>query len=127
MADLFLKRESEEDYACVFSICVTFFIKSTYHYLALNIQRIDQCYGETIPVVCNPGDMVQVKEAHYRQTQECRGGFHSNFCSKEEPSNPACVGNQTCIFNSPWIYISPECGYSNNFLISYKCVPSKFI
>ncbi len=89
-------------------------------------RTVDQCYGEPMPVVCNPGDMVQVTEAHYRQTPECRGGFHSNFCTREESSNPACVGNQTCIFNTPWIYLSQECGYSNNFLISYKCIPSMY-
>ena len=130
MCIFFLHSESEEDFASIFSTNATFSSNPPtcfYHYSALNVRRIDQCYGETIPVVCNPGDMVQVTEAHYRQTQECTGGFHSNFCSKKEPSNPACVGNQTCIFNTPWIYLSPECGYSNNFLISYKCVPSKFI
>ncbi len=88
-------------------------------------RTVDQCYGEPIPVACDPGFMVKVNSAYYRQTKNCRGGHHSNYCSKEEPSNPACVGNQTCIFTTPWLHLSSQCGYSNNFLISYQCIPSK--
>jgi hypothetical protein len=47
-------------------------------------------------------------------------------CSRDEPGNPACVGNRNCSFMTPWVYISAECGYSNQFRIVYQCVPGKF-
>ena len=46
-------------------------------------------------------------------------------CSREETGNPACVGNQNCTFMTPWVYISSDCGYSNQFRILYQCVPSE--
>ena len=90
-------------------------------------RTVDQCFGQTIPIQCDPGFMVQVTKVFYRQSQQCHGSFHSNFCTREEASNPACVGNETCVFTTPYIYLSPECGYSNNFLVTYKCIPGLFV
>ena len=92
-----------------------------------SVHSVEECYGEMIHAVCPPQYAIRVIKALYRQNSKCPGGFHSSFCSREEHSNPACVGNNTCHFNTPWLYISPECGYSNNFMLNYQCIPGKVI
>ena len=72
---------------------------------------------------CSHDYMVRVTHTFYGQLDTCQGNFHNNFCMREEPDNPACVGQQRCVFKVPWIYLSRECGYSNNFLIQYQCIP----
>ena len=91
------------------------------------LKTVDQCYGHQIPIICPKGTLVQIERAYYRQASYCPGDFHSNFCNKEETSNPACIGNQTCIFTTPWVYLSKECGYSNNFMVSYYCIPGELL
>ena len=91
------------------------------------VVTVDQCYSKAIPVRCDPGFMVRVLSAHHRQTEKCKAGFQDTGCVKEEKGNPACVGNTTCVFTTPWMYLSATCGYSNNFQIAYQCVPGKQI
>ncbi|CAH1798759.1 unnamed protein product [Owenia fusiformis] len=87
------------------------------------VNTLDQCYGKNIVARCQSGYMVSVKSAYYRQSKKCPGSFHSNFCMQEEAGNPACIGNKTCTFTTPWVYLSSSCGYSNSFVLKYLCIP----
>ena len=89
------------------------------------VHTVEQCYGKAMSLVCAPEYTVRVIVARYSQSERCSDGQYSNFCAKEEPGNPACVGNSTCSFTTPWVYLSPECGYSNSFEITYQCIPSE--
>ena len=101
-------------------------IQSLLTLLFEGVRTIDECYGQAMRAICPVGFMVRVTGAFYRQAITCPGSFHSNYCMREEPGNPACTGNQTCVFTSPWVHLSQECGYSNNFLLHYECIRSKF-
>ena len=92
------------------------------------MQTSEECYGHEVSLTCADDDeLVQIVHAYYRQAAYCRGDFHSVFCSREELSSPPCVGRQRCRFSAPWHYISRECGYSNAFMVAYKCVHRKYM
>ena len=99
----------------------------------LDVQTAEQCYGQELRLSCpaaklgdDTDQLLQITRAYYRQSAFCRGDFHSVFCARAEPHSPACVGERRCSFTAPWHYISRECGYSNAFMVAYKCVPREY-
>ena len=78
---------------------------------------------------------MRVVSATYLRSRDCVGGASdlpllgigneslTAGCSRDNVSRPPCIGNASCIFTAPWIYISAECGYSNYFSLRYQCVP----
>ena len=78
---------------------------------------------------------MRVVSATYLRSRDCVGGASDlpllgggndtliAACRRDDATGPQCVGNSSCIFTAPWIYISAECGYSNYFSLSYQCVP----
>lgn len=87
---------------------------------------VDQCYGKQISAVCAMGQLLRVVTATYRQTPDCSSSSYfesEKNCSREAPGDAPCTGNATCHFLSRWIYLSSQCGYSNNFIMKYQCIP----
>ncbi|XP_013383777.1 uncharacterized protein LOC106154087 [Lingula anatina] len=87
---------------------------------------MSQCYGEDMIIECKPGSMIRVITAFYRQSVHCPGGYHSIYCIQEETHNPPCVGQQQCAFTAPWVFLSSDCAYSNDFQITYECIPDNY-
>ena len=103
----------------------------------LPIQTVDQCYGKQISVECEPHHVMRIVSATYLRSRDCVGGASDLSllgggndsliaeCSRDDAGGPKCVGNSSCIFTTPWIYISADCGYSNYFSLRYQCVPGR--
>jgi len=101
----------------------------------LPIQTIAQCYGKQISAKCQSQHLMRIVSATYLRSRDCVGGASdlpllgggneslTTGCSRDNVSGPPCVGNGSCIFTAPWIYISANCGYSNYFSLRYQCVP----
>jgi len=98
---------------------------------------ISQCYGKQISAECESNHVMRVVSATYLRSRDCVGGASDlpllgggndsliSACSRDDVSGPQCVGNSSCIFTAPWIYISADCGYSNYFSLQYQCVPGE--
>jgi len=98
-------------------------------------QTVGQCYGKQISAKCELRHLMRIVSATYRRSRDCVGGASdlpllgggneslTTGCSRDNVSGPPCVGNGSCIFTAPWIYISADCGYSNYFSLRYQCVP----
>lgn len=96
---------------------------------------ISHCYGKQISAECESHHVIRVVSAAYLKSRDCVGGASDMqllgganeslvaSCRRDDVSGPQCVGNRSCIFTAPWIYISADCGYSNYFSLQYQCVP----
>jgi len=102
----------------------------------LPIMTVSRCYGKQISAVCESHHVMRIVSATYLRSRDCVGGASDllllgggndslmvGACSRDDVSGPQCVGNSSCIFTAPWIYISADCGYSNYFSLQYQCVP----
>jgi len=101
----------------------------------LPVGTISQCYGKQISAECESQQLMRIVSATYLRSRDCVGGASDlpllgggndsliTGCSRDDASGPQCVGNSSCIFTAPWIYISADCGYSNYFSLQYQCVP----
>lgn len=104
----------------------------------LPIVTISRCYGKQISAECESHHVMRIVSATYLRSRDCVGGASDlpllgggndsliAGCSRDDVSGPQCVGNSSCIFTAPWIYISADCGYSNYFSLQYQCVPGAF-
>ena len=103
--------------------------------VSLPIRTVSQCYGKQISAKCESQHLMRIVSATYLRSRDCVGGASDlpllgggnesllTTCSRDNVSGPQCVGNSSCIFTAPWIYISADCGYSNYFSLQYQCVP----
>lgn len=88
-------------------------------------RSVEACLGQPVQMTCTQGGMVRVVQATYQQSEACPGGLRSPACGRPEMGNPICVGNTSCVFPAPWVYLSPICGYSNSFTMIFECLPGK--
>jgi len=105
----------------------------------LPVETVAKCYGKPISAKCDAHHLIRVVSATYLRSRDCVGGASdlpllggagndslTSGCSRDNASGPPpCVGNASCIFTAPWIYISANCGYSNYFSLQYQCVPGR--
>ena len=101
----------------------------------LPIGRVSKCYGKQISAECESQHLMRVVSSTYLRSRDCVGGASDlpllgagndsmiTTCRRDDVSGPQCVGNSSCIFTAPWIYISADCGYSNYFSLRYQCIP----
>jgi len=102
---------------------------------SLPVAAVSQCYGKQISAECESQHVMRIVSATYLRSRDCVGGASDlsllgggndsliSACSRDDAGGPQCVGNSSCIFTAPWIYISADCGYSNYFSLRYQCVP----
>ena len=88
-----------------------------------NEHVVHQCFDAPIRMECRTGSMVHVVGAYHRQTWHCPGEFHSFACHQRALWKPVCVGQEACEFMAPRVRLSDECGFSNDFLVTFQCVP----